>query len=76
MKGDVGLTFTLDTGAAATVLVSGPRTGRPADDRDGRTVTAARGELDLPAEPDTGRRGTGAQEDNGNLGKGRTGRIS
>jgi hypothetical protein len=67
--GDVSLTFTLPTGNAATVFVTGSVTGRGADDRDGQmprsTGTAAQE-----------RRGGGVQESNGSPSTGRTGRIS
>jgi hypothetical protein len=69
VKGDVSLTFEIETGAAATVFVSHPRTGRAVDDQDGRvprtTGTAARE-----------RTGGDVQESNGNLGRGRTGKVN
>jgi hypothetical protein len=73
--GDLSMTVTVDVPAVPT-LVTQPRTGKGADDRNGHTIIAQRGELAPPATPQIGKRGTGAQEDNGNLGKGRTGRIS
>jgi hypothetical protein len=73
--GDLSMTVTVTVPGIPT-LVTNPRTGRGAGERDGHTITAQRGELTPPAPPQIGKRGTGAQEDNGNIGKGRTGRIS
>jgi hypothetical protein len=66
--GDVGLTFTLPT-TTTTVFVTGPVTGRGADDGDGqmpRTTGTAAQE----------RKGGGVQESNGSPSTGSTGRIS